>query len=150
PRVARAVEWICDDPRFGPTPTGLFSFRNAARLARRLGPPMVRGIVRALRRPRGVRVRTLAPIDVVREQTEPPRPQMTSRDRLRFAADVHRGMLTGPMIDSLNPPWTAMLSQQLATGLLAGIAEESDIAAVMRGAPGNVTTEMDLKLWRLA
>src|SRR5699024_857799 len=39
---------------------------------------------------------------------------------------------------------------QLATGLLAGIAEESDIAAVMRGAPGNVTTEMDLKLWRLA
>jgi len=150
PRVARAVEWICDDPRFGPTPTRLFSFRNAARIARRLGPPMVRGMVRALRRPRRERVRTLAQIDVVREQTEPPRPQMTSRDRLRFAADVHLGMLTGPMIDSLNPLWTAMLSQQLATGLLAGIAEESDIAAVMRGAPGNVTTEMDLKLWRLA
>lgn len=150
PHVARAVEWICEDPRFDPTPTRLFSLGNAARIARRMGPPMVRGLVRALRHPVRERSRTLAQIDVVRTQTEPPSREMTSREHLQFAEDVHLGMLTGPMLDSLNPLWAAMLCQQLATRLLAGIAEESDIAAVMRGAPSNVTTEMNLKLWHLA
>lgn len=150
PRVARAVEWICEDPRFDPTPTRLFSLGNAVRIARRMGPPMIRGVVRTLRHPERERDQTLALIDSVRTQTEPPRREMTSRERLHFAEDVHLGMLTGPMIDSLNSLWTAMLCQQLATGLLAGIAEESDIAAVMRGTPSNVTTEMNLKLWHLA
>src|SRR5699024_12780869 len=119
---------------------------TAPRVARPRCAPVAAGMFRARLRHRRERSRHLAQLGVAREQTEPPRPQMTSRDRRRSAAHVHLGMLTGPMIDSLNPLWTAMLSQQLATGLLAGIAEESDIAAVMRGAPGNVTTEMDLKL----
>ena len=40
--------------------------------------------------------------------------------------------------------------RQAAVALLAGVATESEVDETLRGVPHNVTTEMDLALWRLA
>ncbi|EWS80545.1 pyruvate water dikinase [Brachybacterium phenoliresistens] len=150
PRVRRGMQQVCEDPRFAPRRGGRLPLATAATVALRMGPPMLRGIAASLRHPDRERERSLALIDVVRTACAPDSAPRTPRERLETAEAVHRAMLAGPMMDSLNPLWTAMMCQQLATALLRGIAEESEVMAVMRGAPHNITTRMDLELWSLA
>ena len=53
------------------------------------------------------------------------------------------------MAEMLAPIYAAMFIRQAAVALLAGVATESEVDETLRGMPHNVTTEMDLALWRL-
>ena len=62
-----------------------------------------------------------------------------------------QGAFTGPgMLQMLSPIYAAMFTRAAAVALLAGVATESEVDETLRGMPHNVTTEMDLALWRLA
>ncbi|MFC0676112.1 PEP/pyruvate-binding domain-containing protein [Brachybacterium hainanense] len=150
PRVSRAMEAVCEDPRFAPRRGGGVPLRDAARVALRTGVPMLRGIARTLRDPARETARCLDMIGTVRAASEMPEGERSVAENLRLADEIHRQVLSGPMMDSLGPLWTAMACQSLATALLRGLAEEPEVQAVMRGAPHNVTTQMDLALWDLA
>ncbi|MFC7456218.1 PEP/pyruvate-binding domain-containing protein [Brachybacterium sp. GCM10030267] len=149
PRVVAAVEKVLEDPRFTPRrlriPVG-----TLARVVARTGPPMLRGIISALRRPEAERRRVLASAPAVRASCRAPSDVTTAQEHLAVAEEVHFDVLSGPMLDALNPLWAAMGCQGLATVLLHGLATESEVSAVVRGAPHNVTTEMDLRLWQIA
>jgi rifampicin phosphotransferase len=54
------------------------------------------------------------------------------------------------MREMLPPLYAMMFTRLAATTLLAGVATESEVDETLRGMPHNVTTEMDLALWRLA
>jgi rifampicin phosphotransferase len=63
--------------------------------------------------------------------------------------------LQGPFLKAgmtamLPPLYAYMFARAAAVGLLAGVATESEVDETLRGMPHNVTTEMDLALWRLA
>jgi rifampicin phosphotransferase len=58
--------------------------------------------------------------------------------------------MTGSLMEMLPPIWAAMFTRLAAVALLAGVATESEVDETLRGMPYNVTTEMDLALWRLA
>jgi pyruvate,water dikinase len=78
-----------------------------------------------------------------------PQGERTAADRVRLAAELQRPFLRG-MTAMLPPLYAAMLARVAAVGLLTGVAAESEVDETLRGAPDNVTTEMDLALWRLA
>ena len=54
------------------------------------------------------------------------------------------------MTAMLPPLYAHMFTRAAAVGLLTGVATESEVDETLRGMPYNVTTEMDLALWRLA
>ncbi|SEF00475.1 PEP/pyruvate-binding domain-containing protein [Ruania alba] len=150
PRTVRGMEWVCEQSQFAPRRGRPVAVGTVLRITARMLPTIVGGLINGIRSPEQSARRTLAAIDEVREACAEPEGLHTPEDRLDVAEDVHVRMLAGPMMESLSPLWAAMICQQVAAGLLEPIADESDVAAVMRGAPHNVTTQMDLALWQLA
>lgn len=69
---------------------------------------------------------------------------------MRLAAELQGPFILGAMTAMLPPLYASMLARAAAVGLLAGVATESEVDETLRGMPHNVTTEMDLALWRLA
>ncbi|MEO5778994.1 MAG: PEP/pyruvate-binding domain-containing protein [Arthrobacter oryzae] len=70
--------------------------------------------------------------------------------RLDFVERVlGKDILPGLMMQ-LPPPAAGYAWLGIARWLLDGLAKPGDLEAVLRGLPGNVTTEMDLELWRTA
>ncbi|WP_114854373.1 PEP/pyruvate-binding domain-containing protein [Brachybacterium sp. YJGR34] len=149
PRVVPAIEKAVRDPRLTSQRLRI-PLGAVARMVAHNVPPIARGAVAALRRPDAERREVLASAGAVREACEAPTAASTVAEHLDDAERVHLEVLAGPMIRALNPLWVAMGCQGLAVGLLRGIATESEVSEVVRGAPHNVTTEMDLELWRIA
>ncbi len=75
----------------------------------------------------------------------------TAADRLRFAMAVQgcvpAASACGRCCRRSTPPCSPGRPR---SRLLAGVATESEVDETLRGMPHNVTTEMDLALWRLA
>ncbi|MGO1225528.1 MAG: PEP/pyruvate-binding domain-containing protein [Brachybacterium sp.] len=149
PRVVPVIEQIVQDPRLTAQRLRI-PLGAVARTVIRSAPPIARGVVAVLRRPEAERREILASAGAVREACEAPTDASTVAEHLDVAERVHLQVLDGPVLRSLNPLWVAMGCQSLATGLLHGLATESEVSEVVRGAPHNVTTEMDLELWRIA
>jgi pyruvate,water dikinase len=149
PRVTAAMDRVLEDPRLAPVPGRPFRLRTVLAVAARLAPGLVAGLVGALARPARARALAFRAADDLRR---------TSRPRLRqgAVAQLHaavqaQGAFAGAGMNSLLAPlYAAMLARQIAVGLLAGAADESEIDETLRGMPYNVTTEMDLALWELA
>ncbi len=148
PRVSGAVARVLDDPRFAPTPGRAFRLRSVVVVAARLAPGLVLGLLGALLWPARARARAFRAAAEM-ERPHPPQSLRGAADRVRLAAELQRPYLRG-MTAMLPPLYAAMLARAAAVGLLAGLAVESEVDETLRGAPYNVTTEMDLTLWRLA
>ncbi|HWM03035.1 MAG TPA: PEP/pyruvate-binding domain-containing protein [Actinophytocola sp.] len=148
PRVSGAMARVLEDPRFAPVPGRPYRLRTALLVAARLVPSLVVGLTGALLRPARARARAFrAAADM--QRTHRPQNLCTAADRLRVAARLQRPYLRS-MTTMLPPLYAAILARVAAVGLLAGVAAESEVNETLRGAPHNVTTEMDLALWRLA
>ncbi|WP_017613026.1 PEP/pyruvate-binding domain-containing protein [Nocardiopsis salina] len=152
PRAGRAFERLLSDPRFSPLPLRL-SPTTVARVAVRSLPRVagiVRGAVASLVDPDGARQHLLQVGEELRAETvrDPSEPGDAPARLDRAEALQHRALAR--LIRMLGPVYTALAVAQLPRTVLAGIAEEGEVEAVLRGMPHNVTTQMDLDLWRVS
>lgn len=106
-------------------------------------------LVRAILDPRGELRRTDAyarRLDAVLQLPGP----ATAEERLQFAENLGLRTIEGLLKATLPGFSAGYLMLAVARRLLRGIAPPRELEAVLRGLPHNVTTEMDLELWRLA
>ncbi|MEU8363852.1 PEP/pyruvate-binding domain-containing protein [Nonomuraea sp. NPDC048882] len=151
PRVQSAVERVLDDPRFAPRPGLPFRLGTAARMAARLAPGAIAGLVGSLARPDLARARAYRAVHEIRRRTIPPAEQATAAERLRWVIEDSHRMATGPAMTTLMGPLMAgILAGIVPSGLLEGVATPEELDIVLGGMPYNVTTEMDLALWQVA
>ncbi|MFD6948825.1 pyruvate, water dikinase [Nocardiopsis sp. TSRI0078] len=154
PRASAAMRSLLDDPRFAPRHGGRIDPRGAAGVAVRAlllaGGVIARGAA-ALADPDDARRRMLRAGESMRQRaSRTPEHVVTARDRLDHATAVQSHALTRGLIPMMGPLYVGLLSARAPDLLLRGIAEPGEVAAVLGGMPHNVTTEMDLALWRLA
>ncbi|MEU4834523.1 PEP/pyruvate-binding domain-containing protein [Streptosporangium sp. NPDC023615] len=151
PRVQGAVERVLDDPRFAPRPGLPFRLGSVARMTARLALPAVAGIAWSLARPDAARVKAYRAVAEMRRRIVPPPGPATSAERLRWVIeDSHRSVMSADMMGLVWPLLAGMLAGTVPSGLLEGVASKEELDAVLAGMPHNVTTEMDLALWRIA
>ncbi|GGO61961.1 PEP/pyruvate-binding domain-containing protein [Nonomuraea cavernae] len=153
PRAAVAMERLSGDPRFAPLPGRPYRLSTVIRMTLRFAPLITAGIVRALVRPAPARERAFRVAEEARRLAAPPSGfahGATAAERVRFATGLQRSFVTGGMMRSMSALYAGLLSVRLAARLLKGVTAEGEIETVLRGMPYNVTTEMDLTLWRLA
>lgn len=74
----------------------------------------------------------------------------TAQQRLEFVEQVVDRNIDALIRATLAGPSVGYIMLAVARRLLRGIAAPRELEAVLRGLPHNVTTEMDLELWRLA
>jgi pyruvate,water dikinase len=150
PRVRAAVELMLDDPRFAPGPARPLPVRTALRVARRTAPMFVGGVLRSLARPRAARERAYAVVREFRTRAVPG-PTATAEERLSFVTGQGAGDVIGPeLLRAMMPTMAGLLVTMLPQALLHGVATRDELNDVLGGMPHNVTTEMDLALFRLA
>ncbi|WP_327580447.1 PEP-utilizing enzyme [Nonomuraea sp. NBC_00507] len=151
PRVQGAVERMLDDPRFAPRPGLPFHLGNAVKMTARLAPRAIAGIVRSLARPDTARARAYRAVAEIRRQITPPAEPATSAERLRWVIeDSHKPVMGRGMMRLVWPLIAGMIAGTAPSGLLDGVAADDELDVVLGGMPYNVTTEMDLALWRIA
>jgi rifampicin phosphotransferase len=150
PRVTTAVARVLEDPRFAPLPARPYRLRTVITVAARVAPGLIAGLVTAIARPARARERAFRAAAEVRQLSHTPEGLRTTSERLRFAAELQGSFVTRGMTQMLPPLYASMLTRAAAIGLLKGVATESEVDETLRGMPHNVTTEMDLALWRLA
>jgi len=148
PGLTNAMHRIIDDPRLAPRSGRSVHLATVARVAIKLAPRMIIGILQALTLPASARRRAFK----VRDQAQQmPLPDSASAaDRIAFGVHLQDPVMAEPLMSTLPPLWASMLARQLAAGLLKGAVGPGEIDATQRGMPYNVTTEMDLKLWSIA
>ncbi|MGY4541605.1 phosphohistidine swiveling domain-containing protein [Arthrobacter sp. UYNi723] len=146
-RSATVLRRVFEDPRFSVTrrtPLGLLRHVVPAAVHARVPETLLRAVFRpdaALRRTNR-RAREFA------DSLEPPA-GLTPLQRLDHAEHV-LGTRIFSVVPSILPlPALGFAALALAGKLLGG-GRWDDLQVVLRGLPNNVTTEMDLELWRLA
>ncbi|MUL44330.1 pyruvate, water dikinase [Streptomonospora sp. PA3] len=151
PRVQAAVRRVQQDPRFrADNAAAPFPLTPLLRLALRYGPPTVLAFADVLARPEAARIRARVAIAELRRHRGPGASADAS-ERLRYVAEDAFSQIYGTAIFRVAMPTMAgVILPQVLPALLRGIATDEEAAAVAAGAPHNVTTEMDLELWRLA
>jgi phosphohistidine swiveling domain-containing protein len=150
PRVATALTRVLDDPRFAPLPGRPYRLRTAIAVTARVAPGLVAGLVGAIAHPGRSRMRAFRAAADVQRVSRMPEDLSTTTERLRFAAELQGSFMHKGMTRMLPPLYASMLARVAAIGLLEGVATESEVDETLRGMPNNVTTTMDLALWRLA
>ncbi|WP_116246586.1 PEP/pyruvate-binding domain-containing protein [Nocardiopsis sp. FIRDI 009] len=150
PRVRRAVEYLLDDARFSPSPGLPFAPGPALRFAARLLPTAVARVAATIARPARARAGADRALEEFRSQPRPG-PETTAAERLAFVSeDAYAPVLGAPMMAVAWPTFAGILLGLLPSALLDGVATDEELDAVLGGMPHNVTTEMDLALWRVA
>ncbi|WP_433374836.1 PEP/pyruvate-binding domain-containing protein [Streptosporangium sp. CA-115845] len=147
-RSARVLRGLFDDPRFGVTQPSLRPpLRRAVRIAARFHIP--RRAVRALRDPASAH----RDVELLRERLRGrlPAPRgATPAERLDHVERMLGGQVF-PLLPAIAPAAAAGFAMLgLAALVLGDRARPGELETVLRGLPHNVTTEMDLALWRLA
>ena len=146
-RSSGIVARLLEDPRLAPR--GGSRLRSIARVLRAVEhagvPPWV---IRALIRPEATRDRVLRDMEAL--VTSDVGPLTTPSERLDA---FERLLVTTP--PRMFPRLVAMaaaglVSYNLASRLLRGVASEDEMRTLLRGLPFNPTTEMDLELWAIA
>ncbi|PZG04954.1 PEP/pyruvate-binding domain-containing protein [Nonomuraea aridisoli] len=151
PRVQGAVERVMDDPRFAPRRGLPFRVGSAVRMTLRLTGPAIFGIARSLARPDAARARAYRGLEEIRRSITPPPASATPAERLRWVIeDSHKAVMGVDMMGIVWPLVTGMLVGVVPSGLLDGVATDEELDVVLGGMPNNVTTEMDLALWKVA
>ncbi|WP_028923833.1 PEP/pyruvate-binding domain-containing protein [Pseudonocardia acaciae] len=151
PRVRGMVERLLDDPRFAPTFGLPFRASTALKMTLRLTPGGVIGITRSLARPHAARERALRALDRIGGAAVGPGEPASAADRLRYVIeDAQRPIMGRDMMALTWPLMTGVMLASAPAALLRGVAADGEVDITMGGMPHNVTTEMDLALWRLA
>jgi len=154
PRAAASVRALLDDPRFAPRRGRRVSPRTVARVVAGAVPltrDFLAEAVTALVFPDDTRRRVLrAGPEVRRQITEASRDVATAEERLAYAEHVQTPVMTGAMTPMVGALYAGLLSGKAPVLLLKGVASAGEVATVLGGMPHNITTEMDLALWRLA
>jgi rifampicin phosphotransferase len=147
PRNVEIVQRLLTDPRFAPT-TGGLPFPVAPLLKKSLVvvPKAKFELIRTLINPDAARERAFRATEKLKRQARAPE-FANSQQRLRFAEEVQRDFMTASEV--IWPLFIGILLGQLPKSLLKGVATTSELDTVLGGLPHNVTTEMDLALWRL-
>jgi rifampicin phosphotransferase len=148
PGVAHAVDRLLKDPRLATRSGRSIDYTAVARVIAKVAPGLIVGAVRSLTNPTAARRRAFRERDRV-AATPPPQPA-TLTDRIEAAAVAQNVVLSGPMMRMLPPLYAGLLSSRIAAALLGPVAGPGGVDATQRGMPYNVTTEMDLDLWRVA
>lgn len=152
PRTAEMTRLVMTDPRFSEQSHLPFrpSLSAAVKLQTKVLLPAAIGIARAFARPAAARERAFAAVEYLRSRSAPGAPSTTA-ERLRFAERAQRDFMLGPETNGLLWPLTAgIMAGTLPATLLKGVATDAELNTVFGGLPHNVTTQMDLALWRLA
>ncbi|MFC3995623.1 PEP/pyruvate-binding domain-containing protein [Nocardiopsis sediminis] len=149
PRAQAAVERVMEDPRFAVRPGRPVRARTAISVALRTVPRALVGIGRTLARPEAARDRVMRAIEEAKDRpAAEPRP-LTAAQRLESVAATADGRsIPGDTV--IWPVATALLVTALPAALLKGVADDAEMNTVLGGLSHNVTTEMDLALWRVA
>ncbi|ASU85049.1 pyruvate, water dikinase [Nocardiopsis gilva YIM 90087] len=150
-RVRSAIEQMLNDPRFAPRRRLPFSPSSALKVTLRLASPMVVGMTHAIARPQVARAQAFRGVEEVRRASRGPAEPATAAERLRFVTETSAGMILSPgLLKTFGPTMAGILLSVVPSTLLKGIAAEGEVETTLGGMPHNVTTEMDLALWRLA
>ncbi|QBI54042.1 PEP/pyruvate-binding domain-containing protein [Streptomonospora litoralis] len=150
PRVQAAVREVLKDARFAVPSATPFPVAPVVLMALRFAPTAVGGLLGALARPEAARARAWEGVEDFRRHRGPDESASASQ-RLRTVFDTGFAPMFGaPMGKVIMPTMAGVVLPQLLPALLKGIASEEEAAAVLTGMPHNVTTEMDLELWRIA
>ncbi|WP_344679600.1 PEP/pyruvate-binding domain-containing protein [Saccharopolyspora taberi] len=149
-RVSAAVERVLEDPRFAAQPGLPFRVRSVVAVLARVVPGSVAGLVWALARPSRAGEKMFVLAAESERLAATPAGVTSAAERLRWSAELQSPVMSGAMLKALPALWAGMLASRAPTVLLKGIATDGEIASVLSGMPHNVTTEMDLALWRLA
>ncbi|MBC3190344.1 pyruvate, water dikinase [Pseudonocardia sp. C8] len=150
PRVAEALQRVLEDPRFAAVPGLPFRVRTVLTVAARLAPGLVAGLLGALVAPAAARRRAFRAAAGIRRRSRVPETTGSAADHLRRAVEAQGPAALGSMTAMLPPLYASMIAKAVAAGLLAGVATASEVDETLRGMPYNITTGMDLDLWRLA
>ncbi|GAA1782412.1 PEP/pyruvate-binding domain-containing protein [Streptomonospora arabica] len=151
PRVQAAVRRMAQDPRFTAVPPpGRFPVLPVLQLALRYGPSSVLACADVLARPEAARARARAGVAELRRHRGPGA-EADAAERLRYLREDGFSAIYGPAIARVAMPTMVGVFLPMAVpALLKGVATAEEAAEVLAGAPHNITTEMDLELWRLA
>jgi rifampicin phosphotransferase len=148
-RSAHIVRTLFDDPRFAVRKSGTASFaRSMARIVLRYGVPVL--VVQALVNPAAAH-RRIGRIGAELERRNAVPDDVAPLARLARAERIIAETIVPvlPRIVPVSALGGVLLG--LAAGLLGEqLAPAADLQTVLRGLPHNVTTEMDLALWKLA
>jgi pyruvate,water dikinase len=152
PRVKEAVEYLLAQPGFSPVRSMPLSTGPLAGLALRWAPSALVGVARSVVRPAAARRRALDGVRRLRAESADPLPaDAPALDRLRLLEGDHfKDVMFRGLGELMWPMTTGIALGVLPSVLLAGIAAPEEADAVLGGMPHNVTTEMNLELWRLA
>ncbi|HEX2075847.1 MAG TPA: PEP-utilizing enzyme [Geodermatophilus sp.] len=144
-RSAAVLRGTFDDPRLEVRTSWWPAVRRFAAVAARYRIPVT--AAEALVSPAAAR-RRLRRIVAALQARVPVPGSASPRDRLD---DVVASLAIAPVLPRVAPPVAAGFALfGLAARLLGADAQPGDLPTVLRGLPHNVTTEMDLDLWRLA
>ena len=146
-RSAAVMRGLFTDPRFSVT------LRTPWRLFRHVGPVAAKAripetLLRALFRPEAALRRADRFGERLRAALVVPA-KATAAERLNHAERI-LGEELFPIVPAVLPLPALGFAMLGLAGKLAGGAETGALQPVLRGLPNNVTTEMDLALWRLA
>jgi len=145
-RSAAVLRSLFDDARLSVMHRSWWPFvGRIGRLGLRYGIPLLVG--QALARPPAAR-RRLERINMQLERRMTPPDSAPAEQRLDFAVRI-LGDTTAPLVPRVLPAAAAGFAMLGLAGRLLD-AGPGELATVLRGLPHNVTTEMDLALWRLA
>ncbi|RAM35918.1 PEP/pyruvate-binding domain-containing protein [Arthrobacter globiformis] len=148
---ARSVDvlaYLAADPRFALTRAPKLASLKAGL---RASPPfgLVGQILRALVNPAAALERVREADHALDRMLVLPEPASGSR-RLDFVERLLTKEITPAVMGVLPPAAAGYVWLGLARLLLGRLAQAGELQAVLRGLPHNVTTEMDLELWRTA
>jgi rifampicin phosphotransferase len=147
-RSAAVLRGLFDDPRLSVVqPSWWPVVRQLARLATRFAVPLE--VVQAVVSPASARRRALRVGVELRRRPRPADP-VSARQRLDSVVGILGAAVPRVMPRVAPPAATGFAMLGLAGRLLRTDARPGDLAAVLRGLPHNVTTQMDLDLWHLA
>ncbi|GAB3478557.1 PEP/pyruvate-binding domain-containing protein [Nocardiopsis coralliicola] len=150
PRAISGLQRVLADPRFAPRRGSPFPVGTVLGAAARLLPSFAAGVGWSLAKPAESRAAAHRATGNLRALTGPDGPR-TPAERLDWiTGDATPVMLGGDLTTIIGPVFAGILAGTLPTQLLKGVATQDECATVLGGMPHNVTTEMNLELWRIA
>ncbi|SDN21757.1 PEP/pyruvate-binding domain-containing protein [Allokutzneria albata] len=147
-RSAEIFQQLTEDPRFALTTTRRGpTLRKIIKIALHIGAPP--RALHALLRPDVVRANAFRYAEEIDRLTRT-RPGLTAEQRLDFITQIFTE-ITIPRVLRLMPVVAGTFALISAMPKLIGDPDcVNDVRVVLKGMPHNVTTEMDLELWRIA
>ncbi|WP_127126196.1 PEP/pyruvate-binding domain-containing protein [Georgenia sp. SYP-B2076] len=147
-RAVEVLRYLMDDPRFSVNQKAdLHSFARTYRAVPQLSA--VPDVARAILRPRAALERSRRAEQELRRALARPEPA-TAAARLDLVERMISRELMRAVIAQLPPAAAGYVWFGIARWLLGPLARPGELPSVLRGLPNNVTTEMDLELWRSA